>query len=76
MVNCAQRLRPAQAQWLPFVTCLSGRPRSKALSSVDRCAAGTAIEAGALWHCVDGPDGDALEQQAAEATAALDPPHE
>lgn len=75
MINCAQRLRPAQAQWLPFVTCLSDRPRSKVLSSVERCAAGTAIDADALWRCVDGPDGDKLEQLAAGATAALDPAH-
>ncbi|KAL4448881.1 hypothetical protein ABPG77_007598 [Micractinium sp. CCAP 211/92] len=75
VVNCAQRLRPAQAQWLPFVTCLSDRPRSKVLSSVERCAAGTAIDADALWRCVDGSDGDKLEQLAAGATAALDPAH-
>lgn len=75
VINCAQRLRPAQAQWLPFVTCLAGRPRRKVLASVEKCAAGSAIEAGALWRCVDGPDGDALEHKAAEATAALDPPH-
>ncbi|KAL4422804.1 hypothetical protein ABPG75_009001 [Micractinium tetrahymenae] len=75
VINCAQRLRPAQAQWLPFVSCLASKSRKKALGSVDMCAEGTAIEADALWRCVDGPDGDALESKAAEVTAALDPPH-
>lgn len=75
VINCAQALRPAQAQWLPFVLCLQ-RARAKRMeAAVESCAAGTALDAAALHACAAGPQGDALEHAAAARTNALVPPH-
>lgn len=75
IIACATHTSPDRSHWLPFLVCLESAPAARREAAVGECARQAGVDADAVQECAAGAQGDELEREAAQETAALDPPH-
>lgn len=77
ILSCAIHLHPQQNDWFPFAKCVESRVLGKQepIAVAAPCANETRLDFKAIQDCADGEQGDKLQQQAANETAGLRPPH-
>lgn len=80
VINCAQAHHPDWNVWLPFVRCIEEEAANKhdapdVENIVMQCGSDTHINGQVILDCSKGEQGNTLEREAGEETAALRPQH-